>query len=67
MSNQKFKSLFPLVTLIIAVLLFPELTEAAETGDGEGMAQALRHLMNATEKSIANMKEAIGILNTQLD
>lgn len=50
-----------------AVLLLPELTEAAEAGNGEGMVQALRHLIDATEKSIANMKEATGILNTQLD
>jgi len=50
-----------------AVLLFPELTEAGEVGDEEGIIQALSHLEISVEKSIANMKEAIDILGTQLD
>jgi len=47
-----------------AVLLLPELTEASEAGDEQGIARALRNLERSTEKSIADLKEGIDILKT---
>jgi N-acetylated-alpha-linked acidic dipeptidase len=50
-----------------AVLLLPELTEAAEAGNWEGVDRALNHLEQSLEKSTDHMKEAIDILAIDLE
>jgi hypothetical protein len=46
-----------------AALLLPELTEAAEAGNDEGVGTAIDHLEQALEKVISKLKKVGGLID----